>query len=687
MLSDDLQRRNQDRRKRLGQYFSGNRLARFLFLLADGVGKKAIVDPMCGTGDMLFAAQERSPQSTFEGIEIDGELAIKCRDRVNGNQFNIIQGNAFDWCTVSQLSQYQYDLVITNPPYVRYQALGHDSDGNRPEFPNADSVREGLKDIVKNSPSLDEKERMIFSSLIDNYSGLSDLAVPAWILCAMLTARGGTLGMVVPESWLKRDYASIIHYMLLKLFNIKYIVEDLHRVWFNDAQVKTTLLVAERIPIVENPQEMWKGRNYPFIGLKGSSINDRSIVGNVYPDVPDPDLSFIEDVKKGSSPDGNDSVIIQEVKRSANFSNLLPQIQMKNWFQKLEPAISNTSSGPVIFGYSMPDQLINILPIEYQDRFTSLNSLGWFAGQGLRTGCNVFFYCQFIEKIDHQSLVSFHEAIPIEKTLLPTDCLFPVLRKQLELGDEYQLNENKLNGRVLFLEKYLHPKDYERINAKPLSRSLNNSDRSIMPAELAKLIDFASDVKIGRKGKEKLIPELSAVKTNISRNHHSNHFFPRSWYMLPPFRKRHKPDLFVPRVCGDTPKVRMNTPQRTIIDANFSTFWNIESSQVNEFGMLSMLNSKWIQAVIELSGAVMGGGALKLEATHLRRFPIPSLSIEDWGILSDCGKQLVRGNRVDDAQSLIDNVIISSINDCDTKDVNIKINDIIDNCVRWRCRS
>ena len=32
--------------------------------------------------------------------------------------------------------------------------------------------------------------------------------------------------MVVPESWISRDYSLSIKYMLMKLFDIEYIVED-----------------------------------------------------------------------------------------------------------------------------------------------------------------------------------------------------------------------------------------------------------------------------------------------------------------------------------------------------------------------------------------------------------------------------------------------------------------------------
>jgi tRNA G10 N-methylase Trm11 len=42
-------------RKRLGQFFSGARLARLLATIADAKGARIVIDPMCGNGDMLKA--------------------------------------------------------------------------------------------------------------------------------------------------------------------------------------------------------------------------------------------------------------------------------------------------------------------------------------------------------------------------------------------------------------------------------------------------------------------------------------------------------------------------------------------------------------------------------------------------------------------------------------------------------
>ena len=56
---------------------------------------------------------------------------------------------------------------------------------------------------------------------------------------------------------------------------------------------------------------------------------------------------------------------------------------------------------------------------------------------------------------------------------------------------------------------------------------------------------------------------------------------------------------------------------------------------------------------MELSAAVMGGGALKLEATHLRRLPIPILSAQQWDNLSILGHKLTDS---EDKEKILDEI-------------------------------
>lgn len=47
---------------------------------------------------------------------------------------------------------------------------------------------------------------------------------------------------------------------------------------------------------------------------------------------------------------------------------------------------------------------------------------------------------------------------------------------------------------------------------------------------------------------------------------------------------------------------------------------------------------------MENIASIMGGGALKLEASHIRQIPIPNVSNEVWNSLSKLGEKLVNEN-------------------------------------------
>ena len=91
---------------------------------------------MAGNGDLLDAVWEAATERNIkldrlDGIEIDGRTArnipaSRLADIIGpsgASAQHIIAANAFDPNSLALLAEpSSYDLVITNPPYVRYQA-------------------------------------------------------------------------------------------------------------------------------------------------------------------------------------------------------------------------------------------------------------------------------------------------------------------------------------------------------------------------------------------------------------------------------------------------------------------------------------------------------------------------------------------------------------------------------------
>lgn len=638
------------RRKRLGQYFTGEKLARLLVALAHSTHYRSAIDPMCGSGDMLSAVRSISPNVLLAGIEIDRSAYELCLSRLTNlkGPISVIHANAFSWSAISSLPATSFDLVITNPPYVRYQSYAGDRGSEHGELPGAEDVRRGLIEIAQKIIHLDEKDRKILISIIQTYSGLSDLAVPSWILCMMLTAVGGRLALIVPEAWLNRDYAYPIHYLLLKLFRIQYVVEDANRVWFAGTQIKTTLLVAERVQRAENLRMACAQQTYVHASLPASSISKDSIVGGLFSKDADPDAAFAQvlfRLNKESELDSTKGFKVTKRDLGAKLNDLLAAASDSKWLRACEPELTQSAAKEIHSGrrdVKIPQVLLKLLPTGKNASFTTIEALGGRVGQGLRTGANEFFYCDLISELGNECLVSPGKRLGLPPVLVPRQALRTVVRKQSEIPKGYLLDSSTLVGRALILDGFIHPNNVVKIKGEWGRIQLG---LDLMSSPLASFITQVEGLNIGTDDQPKKIPHLTAVRTNETKGRNGSPV--RFWYMLPPFTDRHLPALFIPRINYLHPKTFLNSKERVLIDANFSTIWLNDNAKVDAFALLACLNSSWILATMELNASVLGGGALKLEATHLRRLPLPVLSDGQWGDLSRLGRKLATGDHIE----------------------------------------
>lgn len=654
------------RKKRLGQYFTGLRLARLLAALADAKSARSIIDPMGGIGDMLAVSIESGKDDqTCVSIEIDPLASQLAEDRFGQTALSpkLILGNSFDKKVIKNLPQSTYDLVITNPPYVRYQSLSKAHEGDI-RLPSAVEIRGNLLELVNTFRHLDKSDRELFSALISRYSGLSDLAVPSWLLCAMLTRVGGKLAMVVPEAWLTRDYAQIIQYLLLRWFRILVVVEDAQAVWFPDALVKTTLLVAERIE--RRPSAFaWSDEGFLHARVDGRAMNQHSVVGNLFPNVRHPEARFAEKLKGLTQNKMNHSeelLTADWISLSKKADNLRRGAAAERWLGAVEdmaqlaPTIHVDQQSSRAF---LPPALWNWLGRSSDLRMNSLSQLGIGVSQGLRTGANQFFYTTAVARDRGGLIVEPNRIFGIKRVLVPESCALPVLRRQSELAEKFQLDTSTLKGRVLALQEFALPED---LQAESSSSDTVFKAYKRMPRQLAELVRVAARTNVGAEYETKLIPQMSAVRTNArAADSNSPNVVPRFWYMLPPFTVRHRPDLFVARINNGHPKAFLNAPERALIDANFSTLWVETPGRVDSLALIALLNSTWCISAMELTASVMGGGALKLEATHIRRLPIPELDTVQIRRLSELGRRLVSKKDAEQILHDIDALVVSAM--------------------------
>ena len=564
-------------KKRFGQYFSGKAVADMLFsLLPKERTWKTVVDPMVGIGDMLASVQDCASSREMLGVEIDEIVARDCATRLPNAA--IVTGDAFK--APALITAEGWDLVITNPPYVRYQL----QDGDDDTMPSAQEIRDNLINQIQAIPYLSDAEKALFLSISKNYSGLADMAVPAWILCAALVKKNGYLAVVVPETWLNRDFAAPIQYLLLKLFRIETIARDTNASWFPEALVKTCLVVAKRIDACD---------------LVEAAKNMTRII---------------------------------EIDRdySQQTISLFPQLRVAKDAKKWADSVDNSFFTKKT---ELPHELKNILG-ENGAEYMSLADMGIECGQGLRTGANDFFYVT-IER-DEGKTYSVRSKAWDQGGRIYSFCKDNIL---LTLQ-----NRGEIDGLVVCPDRLVTGVLYLRGEIR---------------GQLKDYIDRAEEY---RDGKGRRFKDFSAVKPNEKMDGAS---IIREWFRLPKMANRHLPNLCLTRVSANTTEclyVQQRAEMPIAIDANMVTLWG-----KNERGILSvfaLLNSTWSKLFLELICTVMGGGALKVEASHLKKLLLPTLPEDKFDELEKAGLSLIaKGKMTQSEQEKIDNIVATAFDD------------------------
>ncbi|XOZ32174.1 N-6 DNA methylase [Halomonadaceae bacterium KBTZ08] len=646
------------RRKELGQFFSGMQLGRLLAHLAVERETKNILDPMAGNGDLLDAASEAATANEaqlerLDAIEIDETSAAICERRLQhicrGQTANarVVFGDAFNLATHNEILESGYDLVITNPPYVRYQALNG----------RGMQVRGGLANIVDQRS---DSSHQVWRALTKGYSGLADLSVPAWLLSAFLVKPEGRLALVVPATWRSRGYADAIRYLLLRCFQLELIVEDSQQGWFSDALVRTHLIVARRLPEGHITEPLNSRASWPtafWVQVSPEAASSQSLVGKAFCGGW-PEFDFAawcrDPAERSKLPGINGRFFSLEEEWHA----LSVRAARSSWMKALEQRVPDRAQ--VMRSNSaaalLPEALRDITPKTFNlNSLCMLSETGICTGQGLRTGCNRFFYVRLIHQDAEKGTASIvtDESLGGRTLNVPITSIKPVLHRQADL--ESWCNGILPNTRVLDLRRMILPENMEEVRVAVGFEYMHKDELPVvMPEDLAAHVRTSGETTLGNGVNAVPISAMSAVKTNVRSAKAGA--MPRFWYMLPDFKPRHLAQAFVPRIINDAPQVFSNTEPAVLIDANFSTFWTQQEAW-SPAGLTAFLNSSWCRAVMEAAGTPLGGGGLKLEAAHLRKMPVPYLKPSALESLNKIGERLHES----EGQRQIDRIILHSV--------------------------
>ena len=775
-------------RKQHGQFFTPPTICALACAAAIHSIESSVIDPMCGTGTMLWSALERLTflgnfsSANITGVEIDplaAKIAVLPLDEhhtQNTQNLKVLCADSF--LELSNLLPQRetnghnghYDAIIGNPPYVRYQNFASMFQDTYPEVVHAfqkelpketksavavtiirasliahllSTVDGDLQDIAHEAVTMLRSRTSstplnpvdaCWLKLVANYSGLADLSLPAWLLTWRLARPGAIIAYVTTSSWKNREYARFLRYFMYRMLQPLFFIEQ-EGSWFNDALIPTSLMIfrarsAEEVAI---PLRERVGRTdsvrivrvrHEFnlavhadlqkaaFSLEPDNVNGIDTGIATYADIliraiekqekdVKNDLWTIDLVPEQSLVDElfNEDIAVQ--RSSTNSINLQDLENPQADKRQLSKVKTTFSTDKTAIPRSLQQALgSSTLPL---DAFKLLTDYKVEVNQGLRTGCNSFFYVRQLTEVDwnrwlpnefpeevittlehpaehaahflrvimqldkinayipeeapsacpSSSLVKLDKEFGERLAIFPNAMLKPVVRYQKNITRWAIDDSSLLPDRALVIKAAATADDYVGLSSYPahwIEVWKEQYNLSVLPSGLTKYILEAAKTKLERNNHFVLIPKLSAVAPNVrlpSQPTHHQLFVdegippnvPSWWYTLP-ILPRHIGAIFMPRVNDDSPCAYLNFAYNPVlIDANFSTF-STNKNLLSSEALFALLNSTWTKSLLEATANVMGGGALKVEAAHLRILTIPNMDGESIIRLEKLGKQL-----------------------------------------------
>ncbi|MDQ2784505.1 MAG: class I SAM-dependent methyltransferase [Chloroflexota bacterium] len=216
-----------------GGYYTPALVADFLARWAIQRPETTILEPSCGDGNLSVAAAYRllslgSPPAQvtnqLTSVELDSEEAEKAAQRLRAlgvgiTHMPVIAADFFAYCQEMLWSNEQFDVVIGNPPFIRYQHF-------------------------------DERYRKIAFQIMRSAgmkpTNLTNIWVPFVVASTLLLRDDGKLAMVIPAELLQVGYTAELRRFLADHFAAITIV-TFRKLLFDGAQQEIVLLLASRV--------------------------------------------------------------------------------------------------------------------------------------------------------------------------------------------------------------------------------------------------------------------------------------------------------------------------------------------------------------------------------------------------------------------------------------------------------
>ncbi|MGI0086292.1 MAG: N-6 DNA methylase, partial [Nitrososphaerales archaeon] len=170
--------KNETAQKLRGGYYTPLDLATYISRWATEKRPQSVLEPSCGDGVFVEALARTNPQVrlTFTGFELLEEEAAKARKHCRGVptfESKIHNQDFLDFAIAQILAgESNFDCVVGNPPFIRYQYLPEDSQ---------------------------RKAEAVFKLLHLPFTKHTNAWVPFVLASVAMLKPGGRLGMILPS--------------------------------------------------------------------------------------------------------------------------------------------------------------------------------------------------------------------------------------------------------------------------------------------------------------------------------------------------------------------------------------------------------------------------------------------------------------------------------------------------------
>ncbi|WIW71478.1 class I SAM-dependent methyltransferase [Anaerosinus gibii] len=248
------------KQKLRGGYYTPQVISDFLCKWSINLKTNSVLEPSCGDGSFIESAINRYKELNIDvreieeritGVELIDEEAGKAKERAKILELKkspIINGDFFGF--IKKNRDKKYDVVIGNPPFIRYQ-----------NFP--------------------EEHRKIAIEMMQNLglkpNRLTNIWVPFLVVSASLLNENGKLAMVIPAELFQVKYAAETRIFLSQFFE-RITIVTFKKLVFERIQQEVVLLLCEKrvshgsgIRVIEC-ESLDDLNTIDFVSINGSNV-------------------------------------------------------------------------------------------------------------------------------------------------------------------------------------------------------------------------------------------------------------------------------------------------------------------------------------------------------------------------------------------------------------------------------